>query len=120
MDGSPEGRGLERAREPTPAVERTPAQHTASRGSSGAPAPRGSTVPRRPSGALGQRGPLGPPPLRFGPPAAHGDERAGLRGRPLSVASCNQGSWKGATAARVGLLCYVQFSLVTGGVRASP
>src|SRR4051812_5178072 len=61
--------------------------------------PRGSTVPRRPYGALGQRGPLGPAPLRFGPPAAHG-ERAGLRGRPLSVASCKQGSWKGATAAR--------------------
>src|SRR4051812_19015739 len=66
-----------------------------------------------------QRGPLGPAPLRFGPPAAHSDERVGLRGRPLSVASCNQGSWKGATAARVGLLCYVQFSLVPGGVRAS-
>jgi hypothetical protein len=51
--------------------------------------PRGPTVPRRPSGALGQRGPLGPAPLRSGPPAAHGDERAGLRGRPLSVASSN-------------------------------
>src|SRR3954447_14226621 len=56
----------------------------------------GPTDPRRPSGALGQ---LGPAPLRFGPLAAHGDERAGLRGRPLSVASCNQGPWKGATAA---------------------
>src|SRR3954452_12384212 len=55
--------------------------------------PRGSTVPRRPSGALGQRGPLGPAPLRFGPLTAHG-ERAGLRGRPLSVASCPQGSWE--------------------------
>src|SRR3954468_13162867 len=31
--------------------------------------PRGPTGPRRPSGALGQRGPLGPAPLRFGPPA---------------------------------------------------
>src|SRR4051812_16221272 len=56
--------------------------------------PRGSTVPRRPYGALGQRGPLGPAPLRSGPLAARG-ERAGLRGRPLSGASCNQGSWKG-------------------------
>src|SRR3954452_23393715 len=61
--------------------------------------PRGPTGPRRPSGALGQRGPLGPAPRRFGPLAAHG-EQAGLRGRPLSVASCNQGSWRGATAAR--------------------
>src|SRR5215211_9270614 len=49
--------------------------------------PRGSTVPRRPYGALGQRGPLRPAPLRFGPLAAHRAERAGLRGRPLSVAS---------------------------------
>src|SRR3954470_23098319 len=48
--------------------------------------PRGPTVPRRPSGALGQRGPLGPAPLRYGPPAARGGERAGLRGRPLIVA----------------------------------
>src|SRR3954469_5732700 len=61
--------------------------------------PRGSTVPRRPYGALGQRGPLGPAPLRFGPPAAHG-ERAGLRGRPLILTSWLQGSWRGATAAR--------------------
>src|SRR4051812_20447595 len=48
--------------------------------------PRGPTVPRRPSGALGQRGPLGPAPLRYGPPAALGGGRAGLRGRPLIVA----------------------------------
>src|SRR3954468_9717733 len=48
--------------------------------------PRGPTVPRRPSGALGQRGALGAAPLRFGPPAAQGGERAGLRGRPLIVA----------------------------------
>jgi len=34
--------------------------------------PRGPTVPRQPSGALGQRGPLGPAPLRFGLPAARG------------------------------------------------
>src|SRR3954468_1683831 len=57
--------------------------------------PRGPTGPRRPSGALGQRGPLGPAPRRFGPLAAHG-EQAGLRGRPLSVASCNQGSDTGS------------------------
>ena len=62
--------------------------------------PRGSTVPRRPYGALGQRGPLGPAPLRSGPLAARGDEQAGLRGRPLIVASWTQGSWEGATAAR--------------------
>src|SRR3954469_16019505 len=43
--------------------------------------------------------PLGPAPLRFGPPAARG-KRAGLRGRPLIVASWTQGSWEGATAAR--------------------
>src|SRR3954454_10902002 len=40
-DGGPEGRGLERARDPTPAVERTPAQHPVSRGSSGASDPGG-------------------------------------------------------------------------------
>src|SRR3954452_16277783 len=53
--------------------------------------PRGPTVPRRPSGALGQRGPLGPAPLRYGPPAAQGGERAGLRGRPLIVAPVPRG-----------------------------
>jgi hypothetical protein len=69
---------------------------TARRGSTKRRArPRGSTVPRRPYGALGQRGPLGPAPLRFGPPAARGDERAGLRGRPLIVTSYMQGSWEG-------------------------
>src|SRR5689334_9885187 len=36
-DGGPEGRGLERAREPTPAAERTPAQHPVRRGLSGPP-----------------------------------------------------------------------------------
>src|SRR3954449_8254785 len=61
--------------------------------------PRGSTVPRRPSGARGKRGPLGPAPLRFGPPAARGG-RAGLRGRPLIGAFCTQGFWEGATTAR--------------------
>ena len=33
--------------------------------------------------------------VRFGPPAAHRDERAGLRGRPLIAAPCINGSWEG-------------------------
>src|SRR4051794_13243945 len=45
-------------------------------------APLHQSLPAPPA-LFGQRGPLGPAPLRFGPPAAHGDERAGLRGRPL-------------------------------------
>ena len=61
--------------------------------------PRGPTAPRRPSSALGQRGPLGPAPLRFGLPTARGGQ-AGLRGRSLIGASCTQGSWEGATTAR--------------------
>src|SRR5215208_466410 len=62
------------------------------RGRTARPTPE-STVPRWPSGALGQRGPLGPAPLRYGPPAASGG-RAGLRGRSLIGASCTQGSWE--------------------------
>jgi hypothetical protein len=51
------------------------------------PDPGGPQSLAGPPALFGQRGPLGPAPLRFGPPAAHGDERAGLRGRPLIGAS---------------------------------
>src|SRR3954466_6140736 len=67
----------------------TPSQ--VSQGSSGAPDPGGPQSLAGPTALFGQRGPLGPAPLRFGPPAAHG-EQAGLRGRPLIGASCKQGS----------------------------
>src|SRR3954449_248337 len=55
-NGGPEGRGLERAREPTPAVERTPAQHPVSRGSSGAPAPGGPQSLAGPTALLDSAG----------------------------------------------------------------
>src|SRR5215207_7674831 len=102
-DGGPEGRGLERACKPTPAVERTPAQHPVSWGSSGAPDPGGPQSLAGPPALLDSAGRSGLLRCASARSPAHGDEQAGLRGRPLSVASSN-----------------VQFSLVTGGVRASP
>src|SRR4051812_24739475 len=64
-DGGPEGRGLERARKPTPAVERTPAQHPVRRGSSGAPVPGGPQSLAGPPALLGSAGRSGL--LRFAP-----------------------------------------------------
>ena len=55
-DSGPEGRGLERARAPTQAVEGTPAQHPASRGSSDAPDPGGPQALAGPTALLDSAG----------------------------------------------------------------
>src|SRR3954451_1367324 len=69
------------------------------RGQTARPTP-GAHRPSLDYSALGQRGPLGPAPLHYGLPTARGGQ-AGLRGRSLIGAVCTQGSWEGATTARM-------------------
>src|SRR3954451_10550720 len=104
-DGGPEGRGLERAREPTPAVERTPAQHPVSWGSSGAPDPGGPQSLAGPTALLGSAGLLrcasARPPLEATSGLDSGDGRSASR--PVIRVL-------GREPQPHGLVCFVMFS----------